>query len=128
MGKNKDLKIEKRKMEWIDALHRKLEMRTQEEWDFETMSETIYKDDVLEFYRECQEDYVLVNVENEHYGLEAWLDYFLGDEVDLGEIINVDSLRGVTFMDYMEEKGFPITFKTWPDGQNRERRCDYGKR
>ena len=119
---------ENKRAAWINPLHRKLEMRTQEEWDFETMSETIYKDDILEFYRECQETYVLVNVHDNSAGLEAWLDYFLNENIDLGEIINVDSLRGRSFIDYMEEKGFPITFKTWPDETNKTGRYDYGKR
>ena len=103
------------KQRWIDALHRKLEMRTQEEWDFESMSETIYKDDVLEFYRECQEEYVLENVEHKEFGVSAWLDYFLSEEdINIGEILHIDALGGLTFLDYMERKGFPITFKTWP--------------
>lgn len=112
--------IEDKKAAWINALHRKLEMRTQEEWDFETMSETIYKDEVLEFYRECQEDYVLVNSTDEKAGIEAWLDYFLSDDLDLGEIIKVDSLRGKSFIDYMASKNFPITFKTWPKDTKNE--------
>lgn len=114
------MNITEKKVAWINALHRKLEMRTQEEWDFETMSETIYKDDILEFYRECQETYGLVNCHDENAGVEAWLDYFLTEDLDLGETINVDSLRGMSFLDYMEKKEFPITFKTWPNDTEKE--------
>ena len=63
--------IKDRKAAWINALHRKLEMRTQEEWDFETMSQTINKDEIMEFYREHQENYVLVNSMDEEAGVEA---------------------------------------------------------
>ena len=115
MVRKNSMETNDKKAAWIDALHRKLEMRTQEEWDYETMSEEIYKDDILEFYRECQEDYVLENVRDRRSGVEAWLDYFLNDDFDLGEAINVDSLRGISFVDYMSTKGFPITFKTWPN-------------
>ena len=38
-----------------------------------------------------------------------------------GEIIKVDSLRGKSFIDYMASKGFPITFKTWPDDTKNEK-------
>ena len=116
---NQKLSIEESKKRWIDALHRKLEMRTLEEWDYETMSETIYKDDVLEFYRECQGIYGLENVKTRG-GVESELDYFLDETIDLGEILSINCLKGMSFMDYMEAKGFPISFKTWPDDTEME--------
>ena len=112
--------IEELKQKWIDALHRKLEMRTLEEWDYETMSETIYKDDVLEFYRECQETYGLENVQSNGSGVESELDYFLCADFDIGKELSIDSLKGVSLIDYMAEKGFPITFKTWPEYTEKE--------
>ena len=114
------LTLEEKKERWIHALRRKLEMRTLEEWDFETMSETIYKDDVLEFYRECQEEYVLADVHDEHAGVSASLDDFFEDYYDLGELLHIDALRGMTFMDYMATKGFPITCENWPDDTEEE--------
>lgn len=116
----KVLSLEEKKERWIHALRRKLEMRTLEEWDYETMSETIYKDDVLEFYRECQEDYVLVNVHDKYAGVSAGLEDFFEDYYDLGELLHIDTLRGMTFMDYMATKEFPITFQTWPDDTEEE--------
>ena len=100
-------------------MHRKQEMRTLEEWDYETMSETIYKDDVLEFYRECQDTYGLENV-NDQGGVEAWLDYFLDEKLDIGEILNIDTLRGQSLLDYMATKGYPITFRTWSEDTEKE--------
>ena len=44
------LTLDEKKERWIHALRRKLEMRTLEEWDYETMSETIYKDERPAFY------------------------------------------------------------------------------
>lgn len=125
--------LEEKKQEWVCALRRKLEMRTLEEWDYETMSETIYKDDVLEFYRECQDDYVLENVHDSHAGVSAGLDDFLDGYVDLGDVLNIPSLKGVTLLDYMATKDYPITFKTWPEDTETEhwdsKTCiRYGKR
>lgn len=114
------LTLEEKKEQWIHALRRKLEMRTLEEWDYETMSETIYKDDVLEFYRECQEEYVLVNVHDKYAGVSAGLEDFFEDYYDLGELLHIDTLRGMTFVDYMATKGFPITFQTWSDDTEEE--------
>ena len=116
---NQKLSIEESKKRWIDALHRKLEMRTLEEWDYETMSETIYKDDVLEFYRECQATYGLENVKSKG-GIESELDYFFDETIDLGDILSIEGLKGTSFMDYMAAKGFPISFKTWPKDTERE--------
>ena len=112
--------LEQKRQQWESALRRKLEMRTLEEWDFETMSETIYKDDVLEFYRECQDEYVLENVNNKSAGVSAGLDDFLDGYVDLGEVLKIDALKGKTLLDYMAMKGFPINFKTWPDDTEKE--------
>lgn len=119
MGINDSLTLTEKKQRWIDALHRKLEMRTLEEWDFETMSETIYKDDVLEFYRECQETYGLENVQTQG-GMESDLEYFLDEKLDIGDILNIDALRGLSLLDYMATKGFPITFQTWPEDTEKE--------
>lgn len=119
MEKNDAMTLAEKRQRWIDALHRKLEMRTLEEWDFETMSETIFKDDVLEFYRECQETYGLENV-NDHTGTEAWLDFFLDEKLDIGEILNIDALRGKSLLDYMATKGYPINFQTWPKDTEKE--------
>ena len=94
MENNDSLTLAEKKQRWIKALQRKLEMRTLEEWDFETMSETIYKDDVLEF--------------------------FLDEKLDIGEILNNDALRGQSLLDYMATKEYPITFKTWPEDTEKE--------
>ena len=118
-NKNHNNKMEELRKKWIDALHRKLEMRTLEEWDYETMSETIYKDDVLEFYRECQGTYGLENVRTQG-GIESELDYFFEDTIDIGEILSIERLKGMSFMDYMADKGFPIAFKTWPEDTESE--------
>ena len=112
--------LEQKRQQWESALRRKLEMRTLEEWDFETMSETIYKDDVLEFYRECQDEYALENVNNKSAGVSAGLDDFLDGYVDLGEVLKIDALKGMTLLDYMATKGYPINFKTWPDNTEKE--------
>jgi hypothetical protein len=80
--------IKDRKAAWINALHRKLEMRTQEEWDFETMSQTINKDEIMEFYREHQENYVLVNSMDEEAGVEAWHLVYPEHSNDMTEEIN----------------------------------------
>ena len=114
MVNNDSLTLAEKKQRWINALLRKLEMRTLEEWDFETMSETIYKDDVLEFYRECQGTYGLENVQSQG-GMESDLEYFLDEKLDIGEILNIDALRGQSLLDYMATKGFPMTFQTWPE-------------
>lgn len=119
MEKNDSLTLAEKKQRWINALLRKLEMRTLEEWDFETMSETIYKDDVLEFYRECQATYGLENVHTQG-GMESDLEYFLDEKLDIGEILNIDSLRGQSLLDYMATKGFPMTFQTWPEDTEKE--------
>lgn len=119
MANNDSLTLAEKKQRWIKALLRKLEMRTLEEWDFETMSETIYKDDVLEFYRECQATYGLENVQTQG-GMESDLEYFLDEKLDIGEILNIDALRGQSLLDYMATKGFPMTFQTWPEDTEEE--------
>ena len=119
MENNDSLTLAEKKQRWIKALLRKLEMRTLEEWDFETMSETIYKDDVLEFYRECQATYGLENVQTQG-GMESDLEYFLDEKLDIGEILNIDALRGQSLLDYMAAKGFPMTFQTWPEDTEAE--------
>ena len=119
MEKTNSLTLAEKRQRWIDALRRKLEMRTLEEWDYETMSETIYKDDVLEFYRECQATYGLENVQTKG-GMESDLEYFLDEKLDIGKILNIDSLKGQSLLDYMATKGYPIIFKTWPEDTEKE--------
>ncbi|MBO5135619.1 MAG: hypothetical protein J6C15_10785 [Bacteroidaceae bacterium] len=108
----KELTLQEKEERWISALKRKEECRTMEEWDFEVMSEVLYEDDEFIFWKECIDTYTFRK--KGVTGVSSELDYFLED-CTMVEIVKNNDFGNKTFMDFMREKGFPITFKTWDD-------------
>lgn len=49
----KELNLKEKEKRWIEALRRKEECRTDEEFDYEVLSETLYEDEEYIFFKEC---------------------------------------------------------------------------
>lgn len=82
------------------------------EWDYHIL----YRDEVLSIAKEYVDLFTIFTTDdsNGHFGTDSELDYFLDKETgDLGRILRIESLKGMTIVDYMRTKGFPITFLTW---------------
>ena len=102
-----ELKREK----WINAIRRKEECRTDEEFDFEVLSEVLFEDDEYIFFKECIDSYTFRK--KGVGGMSSEFDFFL--ESKMSAILKDDSYGDMTFLEFMEQRGFPITFKTWDD-------------
>lgn len=125
MEQEKELNIEEKEARWIAAIKRKTELRTAEEFDFEMFYQTLYKDDHFE---------LSVEYHGTEYGFTFFKDMVTsptGEIYPQGVLLsdNIEELldyplyrytkdvifKGKTLRDYMREKEFPITFKTWED-------------
>ncbi len=105
----KELSLEEKEKRWIEAQRRKEECRTDEEFDYEVLSETLYEDEEYIFFKECINTYTFRK--KGVCGKSSELDFFL--EASLSKIFHDESYEQQSFLDFMRDKGFPIIFKVW---------------
>ena len=102
-------------MRWINALRRKEDNRTDEEYDFEMFSQVLYEDDHIEFCKEYWNEYRFGFKDSEgNVSGGCWVFYL---EQCLCERLDKWSddpiFKNKTLLDYIREKEFPINFKQW---------------
>lgn len=95
--------------EYINLLRRKEERRTDEEDDYEYFTRTLYEDEIIELEKFCW-DFYIVRGKKTGKGVESRLDGIM--EEPLREICG-DDFEDKTLIEYLEQRGFPIMFKTW---------------
>lgn len=103
--------IEKREKYWKKCIRKKENPDNTEHWEVEFYTQVLYHDENLELTKECVTGYAIHNLKKKA-GMT-----FGGYEVlfttDLGDVMQDDTYQGMTIIDYLRTKGFPITFEIW---------------
>ena len=117
---DENLTLEEKKECWVKALERKDidNIQSKEEYYYELETyQVLYEDENVIFAKEYGNEFQLgpKNLRGEEVGgistgvLDFCLDYVFESDCENPQII------GMSFGDYIKDKGYPINFKTWGD-------------
>ena len=97
---------------WRHALIRKEQRRTEEEFEYEWDWQELYNDGVFVMEKQYVDNYSLTYLPT-NKGMTFGRTVMF--KVELYAITGEEFHKGMTIIDYMKQKGFPITFRTWPE-------------
>lgn len=106
-----ELSIEEKEKYWKECIIKKEDPDTTEQHELEFYSQVLYEDDEIVVLKECVDNYEIdnkINGEGVTFG-----GYDMLFTLDLGECMQDDKYNGITLLDYLRERGFPIQFEIW---------------
>ncbi len=109
------LSLQEKEEYWLKALRQKStdEMLTREQWWWEWDERVLYEDENIRLSKNYVNELDLENKrKGESFGLTGCFEVMMDE--DLGaEPTCLEGYEGKTIVDYMRERGFPLTFPTW---------------
>ncbi len=109
------LSLEERERYWLKALRQKSTdelLLSAEQYDYEMEAHVIYEDENITLVKNYVNEFDLHARGDSEGGMTAGFEA-LTEIVDLGDVRGLEEFEGMTIVDYMRERGFPLTFRTW---------------
>ncbi|MCD8301494.1 MAG: hypothetical protein LUC44_00580 [Prevotellaceae bacterium] len=108
------LPLEERERYWLKALKNKAstEELLDAQYDYEMEPHVLYEDENIVLEKNYVTEFDLHARDDRDGGMTAGFEA-LTKRVDLGAAVGMEEYRGKTIVDYMRDRGFPLTFLTW---------------
>ncbi|MCD8304510.1 MAG: hypothetical protein LUC86_06770 [Prevotellaceae bacterium] len=110
------LSLKEKEKYWIKALRQRSThelLLSTEQYDYEMEPHFIYEDENIVLLKNYVDSFDIYRKDDETVGWgEEWLEFIL-EEVDMGVDLKIEGYEGKTFLEYMRDRGFPLTFRTW---------------